>query len=135
MKQIVAIILIPIYLLLTTGIQVDRHFCGGELASVSYFFGKTSCACGDEVLEMDCCEDVSETIALEDDQQTSFYAFYFDGSGAAFALPARISPLFAFTAEMKLRHAAAFKLLHPRPALEEPPSAFPIYLKNRNLRI
>ncbi|MHA4845173.1 HYC_CC_PP family protein [Flavitalea antarctica] len=58
MKQVIVIALMLVYLIASTGISGSMHYCGGYLASISFDYDNTNkCACGDEEMKNDCCQD------------------------------------------------------------------------------
>jgi hypothetical protein len=66
MKKVSAILLIGILLLGTVGVTVNKHYCGGKLASLS-LFSMEGCECGGMDDDSDCCTHEIETIGLGDD--------------------------------------------------------------------
>jgi len=58
------------YLIASLGISGSMHYCGGNLASISFGSdGTNKCACGSENMEKDCCQDKDFYLRLDDGQQ------------------------------------------------------------------
>jgi len=71
-KKASIIALIFLYLIPSIGISVTSHFCRGKLASTSIgFLEANNCACGSKKMKKGCCENKTQLIKLEDDQQKS----------------------------------------------------------------
>jgi hypothetical protein len=74
MRSIIAILLLCCYTISSSGIVVSKHFCGGELETISFYKKASSCCCGDEMKisktkeEDDCCQDVESFSKLKTDQ-------------------------------------------------------------------
>ncbi|PCH98372.1 MAG: hypothetical protein COB85_01710 [Bacteroidetes bacterium] len=49
-----------------TGVVVNKHYCGGTLASTTIFY-EGSCACGDSEMPDGCCDNKSEYFQLVED--------------------------------------------------------------------
>ncbi len=133
MKQVVALFLIPIYLMLNLGIQVNRHYCGGKLASVNLFVGKGKCACGETEMPAGCCKDENKIYQIEDDQQK--IAFSFDLLKVTlfkFTPPAPVFEWFTFQNYVLSFHDS-LAVIWQNPPL--PPLKTPLYLRNNVLRI
>jgi len=57
MKKFGIIFLSSFYLLLTSGVGYNIHYCGGYMSSIDLYATTGSCMCGDEEMDMDCCND------------------------------------------------------------------------------
>lgn len=71
MKKAISILLLMVYLALSIGVSVSKHFCGGSLARISLFSAeKKQCACSlmKSSKESDCCEDEISVVKLATDQ-------------------------------------------------------------------
>jgi hypothetical protein len=75
MRRLLAIILLPIYLLATGGMVIAKHYCGGELAKVSVLV-KANCCCDEECSSEvpsndseDCCSDELSYAKVDVDQE------------------------------------------------------------------
>ena len=56
MKRIVAILLILAYTLPAISMNVSMHYCGGKLASISFFSdNEDGCVCGVKKMKRNCC--------------------------------------------------------------------------------
>ena len=70
MEKLNTILFSIVYLLLTAGIQVVEHTCGGETsADVMPLAAEDPCGCGDMAEQDRCCTIEVVTIQLEDAQQ------------------------------------------------------------------
>ena len=60
----------------TTGVTLNKHYCLGQLKSVSVFQEVESCMSKmdkeEENCPMECCDDISEEYKLDDFKQVSF---------------------------------------------------------------
>lgn len=65
MKHILSITVAIIYLLISAGIQINAHFCHGELESVKILVETESCCCGNEEVSGNCCS--NENISFQAD--------------------------------------------------------------------
>lgn len=70
MRFLAICVLSLIYLLPSLGLAISKHYCGGEVSSVSFIpFHEHTCGCGDEEMDSDCCKDEFCFIKLDDSQQ------------------------------------------------------------------
>jgi hypothetical protein len=90
------ILLLFLYLLPNIGLSISKHFCGGELSSISAFpFHDHDCGCGDEAMDNDCCKDEFSFLKLEDSQQkTQQVQISFEEFNSQFACHFEIESLF-----------------------------------------
>ncbi len=70
-KRRLTLIACAFYFILSIGLVIDIHFCGGKLDNLSFNlpFSKDSC-CGDEKKSMGCCNNEELVIKIEDNQNT-----------------------------------------------------------------
>ncbi len=71
MRNLALMIGILIYLLLSIGLKVNYHFCGGELSEISFLLAnKGRCACGtnDDNSEESCCKNTSTFYQIDQKQ-------------------------------------------------------------------
>jgi hypothetical protein len=69
-EKFITILFSVLYLLLTNGIQVVEHTCGGETtADVMPLAAEDPCGCGDMAEQSGCCTIRVVTIQLDDAQQ------------------------------------------------------------------
>lgn len=60
------------YLVASSGIMASMHYCGNNLASVSFGAKVTNaCGCGSENIKKACCHDKAFYLHLDDNQQKS----------------------------------------------------------------
>ncbi|MBA3664318.1 MAG: hypothetical protein H0W61_08940 [Bacteroidetes bacterium] len=118
-KYLVLYITLGVYILSFCGVTINKHFCGGELESVS-LVKQTSCCGGEMEDEQDgCCENesihiASRTESLVNDiqliiQPASLELF---GGQASLQIPACFDK------------ASALLINHPPPHLKEPDVSF-----------
>jgi hypothetical protein len=125
-KAFIAILAI-LYLAVASGVEMNIHYCMGEVASVEY--GKAEkglCGkCGMES-KKGCCEDETKFVKIEDSHQLSQLSW-------AFQLPVAGLPLSpVFDNAFILHHKSVFD----QPANGPPPGSHPpIYIKNCVFRI
>lgn len=69
MKKSILILLTIFYVVLASGVSVNLHYCGGKFKSVSFFVvaDETDC-CGDKEKNSGCCNDKTEFVKIENDQ-------------------------------------------------------------------
>jgi len=68
MRQLFAIILSFLYIALSTGADVNIHFCGGEIKSVHINETSNICCCSSDKMASDCCKDENLILGLNTDQ-------------------------------------------------------------------
>lgn len=71
MKRHIAIFLAFFYLLFSTGLIVNAHFCGGKLSGISLFQTTKSCCCGKEMKKKKCCKEEISNLKISDTHQSS----------------------------------------------------------------
>lgn len=72
MKKALAVIWVVAYLLLSTGVVVNFHYCMNQLASTQFYGGKQEVCgrCGmDAETSHGCCRDEIKVIKMDDDHQ------------------------------------------------------------------
>ncbi|MCG3165034.1 MAG: hypothetical protein POELPBGB_00794 [Bacteroidia bacterium] len=69
MKRISIIFIMFLYLIPSIGFSVTVHYCGGKIASVSFFNEKGKCGCGNKKMKKDCCKDETTIYQLDNEQQ------------------------------------------------------------------
>jgi hypothetical protein len=73
MKKTTTIFFLFIYFILTVGMTVSTHFCGGKITSVQvlpFIPKEDTCGCDDTTTTDDCCKTEIKTVHLNDDQIT-----------------------------------------------------------------
>ena len=63
MKQISILIFSIFYLLVSTGISFNLHYCGGKIENISFNQSKIKQCCGGAVMSKNCCQ--NKTISLK----------------------------------------------------------------------
>lgn len=72
MRKFVCVILIFVYPLLTSGVVLQLHYCGGKLSSASLALSDThSCSCGSKSMKKGCCKNESLQVKVKGDHKTS----------------------------------------------------------------
>jgi hypothetical protein len=71
MKRHIAIFLAFFYLLFSTGLVVNTHFCGDKLSGISFFQAGKGCCCGKEMKKKSCCKDEISNLKISDTHQSS----------------------------------------------------------------
>ena len=69
MKKLTIIFLSIFYLLLSTGVRVNAHYCGDKLSSISFFDYASKSCCGVKEVENKCCKDKVTFLKLSDSQE------------------------------------------------------------------
>lgn len=74
MKKMLLAILSCLYLLVTSGMQVQQHYCMGKLRSstIGFHEAKTCANCGMEVGSNHCCHNKAQWLKVDDDHQAVF---------------------------------------------------------------
>ncbi|MCB9235672.1 MAG: hypothetical protein H6581_28760 [Bacteroidia bacterium] len=70
MKNASIILLTAFYLLLSVGVNVNVHYCGGKLSEISLVETPT-CCCGEMGMRKGCCSDQNFQMQLDTDHQIS----------------------------------------------------------------
>lgn len=72
MRKLVCIILTFVYPLLTSGLVLQLHYCGGKLSSLSLALSDThSCSCGSKSMKKGCCKNKSLQVKVKGDHRTT----------------------------------------------------------------
>lgn len=71
MKRHIAILLSCFYLLFSTGLVVNVHFCGDKFSGISFFKSGKGCCCGKEMKKKNCCKEEISTLKISDTHQSS----------------------------------------------------------------
>lgn len=72
MRKFVCIILVFVYPLLTSGMVLQLHYCGGKLSSVSLALSDIhTCSCGSKSMKKGCCKDKSLQVKVKGDHKTA----------------------------------------------------------------
>jgi len=69
MKQIFSILISTYYLLVSTGIFINMHYCGGELESVSLLSEQKVCCCDSNQMASNCCSNKQFLLQFDIDQK------------------------------------------------------------------
>ena len=69
MKRIVTILFLVFYLMISFGLTINLHYCGGQLESVHFFGNMKTCCCGVEEMNNSCCENQTIHFQLNKEQR------------------------------------------------------------------
>lgn len=65
MKRIGLICLCVFYLVITTGVNLTIHFCGGQIKSVGFLQEEKKRCCGNKAMPVGCCQDEAVLVQLK----------------------------------------------------------------------
>ena len=127
MKKAFIAILAVLYLAVASGVEMNIHYCMGEIASVEY--GKSEkglCGkCGMES-KKGCCEDETTFLKIQDSHQSSQLSWAFQVPVAELAVSPVLHSSFVYNS----------RSIITQPANGPPPgSHLPVYIKNCVFRI
>jgi hypothetical protein len=71
MKRSVTIVFLSFYVLVSLGLTINLHYCGGQLESFNLFSETESCCCGGETMNKTCCENQIVYYEISDEQRVS----------------------------------------------------------------
>ncbi len=71
MKKIASIIISTLYLLVSTGIFINMHYCGGELESISLLSEQKVCCCDGNEIASNCCSNKQLFLQFDAEQKTT----------------------------------------------------------------
>ena len=72
MKKVVSVFFILSLLTSTVGVVINKHYCGGKLASTT-LFSSGDCGCGDNEMDDGCCQNVAKFHQLDEDYNSSSF--------------------------------------------------------------
>jgi hypothetical protein len=71
MKRTVTIVFLSFYVLISLGLTINLHYCGGQLESFNLFGETKSCCCGGKTMSKSCCENQVIHYEISDEQRIS----------------------------------------------------------------
>jgi len=71
MKKVSSILLSILYLLVSAGIFINMHYCGGELESVSLLSEQKVCCCDGSEMASNCCNNKHFFLQFNGDQKVT----------------------------------------------------------------
>ena len=71
MKRLGVILFTAFYLMVSLGVNLNLHYCGGKLASIGIELPANNCCCGQENSNS-CCSDASVSMEMDVDQQVTY---------------------------------------------------------------
>ncbi len=129
MKKIAAIFILVMYLVPALGFSMTTHFCGGELASISFYnTTDNTCTCGNEMMSSDCCKNIIMHAEFSDSQDKA-PTVTLDLLKAAKDLGVLHTFVFCFSYVLPEPVAT----IHPHPPDNKPDN--PLYLRHQVFRI
>jgi len=69
MKKLASIFVSIIYLVLSTGVLVNLHYCQGEIESISIITNASKCCCASMDFADGCCSNEQLLVQLDNDEQ------------------------------------------------------------------
>jgi len=84
-KRIINIILACLFLTTTTGFTLSKHYCGGEMISISINFEAEACC--DDVDNSSCCRNETEHFQLKEDFVSNVIDFQFQDTNTDILQP------------------------------------------------
>ena len=120
MKRVVALSLLCVYMVASLGVTVQSHYCMGRLVGSSFQAQKPPLKCprcGTKKKGGGCCEDKTQTLKIQSDQQTATLSFDFAPLLAGFipAKPVEYTPSFSYFTPSD----AGFPLCHAPPDIRK----------------
>jgi hypothetical protein len=126
LKKAFVAILALLYLAVASGIEMNIHYCMGEIASVEYgSIEKGPCGkCGMES-KSGCCEDETNIIKIDDSHQLSQPQFNID------------HPVYHLDSPFRIEAPQQLAIISTKRYVGAPPGkhALPLYLANQVFRI
>ena len=86
MKRIASILVLFILIASTVGVVINKHYCGGNLASISLFSSSGPCGCGDKNMDEGCCQDKASIVQLDEDYNSSSFELNISSDYATMSL-------------------------------------------------
>lgn len=126
LKHVLILFFAGIYLVTSTGVMVNYHFCCGELKSVSFSVPDSCCKDGEST--KGCCKNVSKYFKVKDKQ-------------LAGAKKAEFGPMFTFVPEKAADFLPIYLVLNREESvfvIYDPPPLHgktPLFIKQRHLLI
>ncbi len=128
MKKILILLFSFFYLVLTSGMILNFHYCGGKIKSISLFSSSDEVGCcGSKMKSKNCCKDKTAYVKVKDNHNSNpFLKFItFKGQMLEIAIP---SYLLAFQYSLQVERIQNY---YPPPVLYDNP----LYLKHKVLII
>ena len=127
MRKLIIIFLCAFYLMVSLGITLSLHYCGGKLKSVSLFSNNEEGCCGSKKKSKGCCKNKTTVIKVKDSHQLNKVA-KINVTYITFVNVAYTQVSFNFSCFSKAYTASNYY---------EPPVLYdnPLYLKHRVLII
>lgn len=125
-KHLLILFFAGVYLVTSTGVMVNYHFCCGKLKSVSFSVPDSCCKSGEST--KGCCTNVSKYFKVKDKQLAGDQKVEF-------------SPIIAFVPEKAGIFSPIFSVLNPEESvfiIYDPPPLHgktPLFIKKRHLLI
>ena len=126
LKPILILFFAGVYLVTSTGVMVNFHFCCGKLKSVSFSVPNSCCKDGEST--KGCCKNVSKYFKVKDKQLAGDQKVEF-------------GPVFSLVPEKALNFSPIYSVLSPEESvfsIYDPPPLHgktPLFIKKRHLLI
>lgn len=126
LRHILILVFAAVYLVTSTGVMVNYHFCCGKLKSVTLSVPNSCCKDGEST--KGCCKNVAKYFKVKDKQLAS-------------EKKAEFGPVFVFVPEKAINFSPIYSVLNPEESvfvIYDPPPLHcktPIFIKNRRLLI
>lgn len=131
MKKVTLIICLFFYLISTSGLAVNTHYCGGKLSNISIVFeSKSKCKCGAKKMNRNCCKDQKHFFKVKDAHKSS--------ADLKLTFKNYAAPLFISTSSsLLLFHQSPLSIKTNSSFIDVPPdvSLPPVYLLNSTFLI
>jgi len=130
MKRFVAIFILILYTAFSVGLTMYNHYCGGKLASVTFFNAeKKGCSKCGKKMSKDCCKDTEQNLTLDDSQLGSTNSFIFSDYTSFVAILPSFN--YEFQPEFAIINSNTSKFF----VFETGPPKTPIYIQIQSLLI
>lgn len=126
LKHLLILFFAGVYLVTSTGVMVNYHFCCGKLKSVSFSIPDSCCKDGESA--KGCCKNVAKYFKVKDKQ-------------LAGEKKAEFGPMFIFVPEKAINFSPIYSVLNPEESvfvIYDPPPLHdktPLFIKKRHLLI
>lgn len=110
MKRFIVIVFLFIYIVPAIGCNINVHYCGGEVASISInpVIDSETCVCGSKKMDKDCCKDKQMSFKLKAEHQkysqTAFDLFHSFDAALETSIPEYRFDFYALDAQINWYH-------------------------------
>ncbi len=127
MKRLLVIVFSFFYLISSSGVYVNLHYCGGKLKSIGLFRFSEKACCGKKMNSKGCCDNKGSFLKVKDDQNAH----------ASIVVTANNSSQSILSYTFSLIYVNPFQELQSLAHTKAPPNldCNSIFLVNRSIRI